>query len=204
MSDSMPQPAAPPAGNPIVARFAPLLAVVGLCWALFVINNLLWHNHLNQYGIVPRHLRGLVGILPAPFLHASFGHLLGNTVPLLLLGGVICWRSKSEFWEVTIAGILLGGGLTWLFARNATHIGASGLIFCFFGYLASLAYFRRTFGTLLVSVMCVFVYGGMVKGIIPTATPISWESHCAGLLAGITLAWAASKRDPIPVAAPVR
>jgi membrane associated rhomboid family serine protease len=97
---------------------------------------------------------------------------------------------------VTVAGTVLTGGLTWLFARNASHIGASGLIFCFFGYIASLAYFRRTFGTLVLSALCVLLYGGMIKGIVPTSTPISWESHLAGLLSGIALAWLSSKLNP--------
>jgi membrane associated rhomboid family serine protease len=117
-------------------------------------------------------------------------------VPLLIFGGVICARSKAEFWMIAIAGILMTGALTWLFARTASHIGASGLIFCFFGYIASLAWFRRTFGTLLLSAVCVLLYGGMLKGIVPTSTPISWESHVAGLVSGVVLAWLTSKVNP--------
>jgi membrane associated rhomboid family serine protease len=92
--------------------------------------------------------------------------------------------------------MFLSGGLTWIFARNATHIGASGLTFCFFGYLASLAYFRRTFGTLILSAVCVLAYGGMLKGILPTSTPVSWEGHIAGLVSGIVLAWLVPKLNP--------
>jgi len=170
--------------------------MVALCWLVFVVNNLLWNGHLNQYGILPRHLGSLPGILWAPFLHLSFEHVAANTLPLLILGVFICSRSKSEFVVIAIAGTILTGGLTWLFARKAIHIGASGLIFCFFGYLASLAVFRRTFGTLILSLVCLFAYGGMLKGILPTSTAISWESHVAGLVAGIALAWAASKLAP--------
>ena len=74
--------------------------------------------------------------------------------------------------------------MTWLIARPASHIGASGLIFCYFGYLASMAWFRRTFGTLCLSVVCILGYGGMVRGIFPTAAAVSWESHLSGLIAG--------------------
>ena len=99
---------------------------------------------------------------------------------------------------MTVAGILLGGGLTWLFARNACHIGASGLIFCYFGYLASLAWFHRTFGTLLLSVVCVIGYGGIVRGIVPTSAGISWESHLSGLVAGVALASLMAKLKATP------
>ena len=139
---------------------------------------------------MPRQIRSLPGIIYAPFLHASYQHLAANTLPLLILGGILCGRSRGEFVVVTVAGILLGGGLTWLFARNACHIGASGLIFCYFGYLASLAYFNRTFGTLCLSVVCIVGYGGIVRGIVPTSAGISWESHLSGLVAGIACGFA--------------
>ncbi len=136
----------------MIKRFTPILALTAACWLVFALNSLVWHGHLDQHGIIPRHLAGLAGIIWAPFLHASFQHLAANTVPLLVLGAIICARGKGEFAVVTVGGILLGGGLTWLFARNAIHIGASGLIFCYFGYVASLAWFNRTFGTLCLSV----------------------------------------------------
>jgi len=135
----------------MLKRFTPILALVALCWLVFLINNVMWHGHFAQYGILPRHLGSLPGIIWAPFLHGSFQHLVANTVPLLIMGGIICARSEAEFGIITVSGTLLSGGLTWIFARNASHIGASGLIFCFFGYVASLAYFRRTFGTLVLS-----------------------------------------------------
>ena len=182
----------------MLKRFTPIIALVGLCWLVFAANNLLWGGHLNQYGIAPRRLGSLPGIVWAPLLHGSFKHLVANTVPLLILGGIICGRSKSEFAMIAVAGTLLSGVLTWIFARNACHIGASGLIFCFFGYLASLAYFRRTFGTLVLSAVCILGYGGMLKGILPTSTAVSWEGHVAGLVSGIALAWVASKVKKTP------
>jgi len=153
-------------------------------------------GHLDQYGIRPRRVASLPGIIWAPFLHGSFSHLLANTVPLLLLGAILCARSESEFVVIAGAGALLTGALTWVFARNASHIGASGLIFCLFGYLASLALFRRTFGTFVLSLVCIVVYGGMVRGVLPTSPAVSWESHLAGLVAGVALAWMGSKFRP--------
>jgi membrane associated rhomboid family serine protease len=177
----------------LLQRFAPVLLVVALCWGVFVVNNLLLNGRLSQYGIIPRHVSSLAGILWAPFLHASFKHLAANTVPLLVLGGILCARSRREFWGVALCGILLGGGFTWIFARTAAHVGASGLIFCFFGYLASLAVFRRTLGTLALSTVCILGYGGMIRGILPTSAAVSWEGHAAGFVAGLVLAWLSSR-----------
>jgi membrane associated rhomboid family serine protease len=106
---------------------------------------------------------------------------------------MLCVRSKAEFSWVTLGGIIVGGGLTWVFGRTAIHIGASGLVFCFFGYLASLAFFKRNLMTIGLSVVCILVYGGVLKGVLPNAGPVSWEGHLAGLLAGIIAAWVGSK-----------
>jgi membrane associated rhomboid family serine protease len=179
--------------TPVLKRFVPILILVGLCWLVFGLDRALWGGRLTQHGVLPRQVQGLPGILWAPFLHGSFKHLAANTVPLLFLGGILCVRSRLEFALVAVAGILLSGGLTWVLARNACHIGASGLVFCFFGYLASQALFRRTFGTLALSAVCLLAYGGMLRGMLPTSAAISWESHVAGLLAGVGLAWAASR-----------
>jgi membrane associated rhomboid family serine protease len=107
------------------------LTLVALCWLVFGVNQLLWHGQLNQYGIIPRRLGSLPGIIWSPFLHGSFMHLVANNVPLLVLGGILCGRSTSEFALVAVLGMVLSGGLTWLAARSACHIGASGQVFWF-------------------------------------------------------------------------
>ena len=177
----------------MVKRFIPIVLLTAVCWLVFLVNNGVWGGSFDRYGIVPRQVSSLPGIVFAPFLHGSYRHLTANTLPLLILGAILCARGKGEFVVVTAGGILLGGGMTWLFARSASHIGASGLIFCYFGYLASLAWFNRTFGTLLISVVCIVGYGGLVRGIVPTSARISWESHLAGLVAGVVLAWFMAK-----------
>src|SRR5467141_484344 len=178
-----------PKSNSILKRLTPVLVLVALCWAVFILNNLILHGHLNQYGLRPRHIGGLPGIIWSPFLHGSFQHLMANTVPLALLGAILCLRGRNEFAIVTMMGVILSGVLTWLIGRNAYHIGASGLIFCFFGYLASLAFFERKIGTLLLSIVCIVGYGGIIRGILPTSSAVSWEGHLAGFISGITLAW---------------
>jgi membrane associated rhomboid family serine protease len=185
-----------PASMAVLKRFVPIVALVALCWLVFGLNELFWHGNLNRFGIIPRHFSSLPGILWSPFLHVSVAHLTANTLPLLILGAILCGRSLAEFFEVVVVGILLTGLLTWIFGRTASHVGASGLIFCFFGYITSMAYFRRTFGTLLLSVVCLIGYGGMLKGVLPTSAPVSWEGHAAGLVAGIALAWIWARLTP--------
>jgi membrane associated rhomboid family serine protease len=180
-------------------RFVPVITLTAICWVVFLINNVVLGGRLLEYGIVPRHVSSLPGILWAPFLHGSLAHITANTIPLFVLGAIISARGKPEFMLVTTLGILLTGLVTWLFARPAVHVGASGLIFCYFGYLASLAWFNRTFGTLLLSLACLVAYGGILRGIFPADPHISWESHAAGLITGITLAWFTAKLKNTPL-----
>lgn len=177
----------------MLKRFTPVFILTAACWLVFAINNVALNGRLSQYGIIPRQLSGLPGILWAPFLHASLAHLVTNTFPLSILGAVLCARSRKEFIEVAVSGTLMGGFATWLFARNADHIGASGLIFCFFGYLTSMAWFKRNAGTFILSAICVLGYGGMLRGIFPTSAHISWEGHLFGLLSGVLLAFIDAK-----------
>ena len=178
-----------------LSRFMPIITLVGACWAVFLVNNLMLHAQLNQYGIIPRRIHSLPGIVFAPFLHGSYQHLIANSLPLLILGAVLCARSKGEFIVVTVCGIVGGGGLTWLFARHAAHIGASGMVFCYFGYLSSLAFFRRSFGTLLISLVCIIAYGGIIRGLMPTSAAVSWEGHLAGLVTGVAAGWFIARVD---------
>jgi len=170
-------------------QLAPILVVVALCWFGFLLNSITAVHSLNHRGVVPRHLSSLPAIIWAPFMHASFTHLAANTPPLLILGAILCARSRTEFTFVTLCGTLFGGGLIWLAGRHASHIGASGLIFCYFGYMVSAALFKRTLTFLLLSIVCTLAYGAMLKGLLPGSGTVSWESHLAGFAAGILAAW---------------
>lgn len=179
----------------LLKRFIPVIGFVAVCWAVFLVNNVLLGGALDRFGIVPRQVDGLPGIIFSPVLHVSLKHLIANTLPLVVLGAILCARGRSEFWTVTLAGALIGGVLTWIFGRKAYHIGASGLIFCYFGYVASLAWFRRTLLNFVLSVGCVLLYGGMLKGMMPVSGAISWESHLAGLIASVTIASFSQRSD---------
>lgn len=177
-------------------KLYPVLFFVGLCWLVFVVNNLICHGRFNSYGIVPRTVIGLRGIVCAPFLHASFHHILANTMPLLVLGAVIAWRSPAVYLAITAAGLLISGALTWLAARHGCHIGASGLVFCYFAYIIGHAWYQRTGINILVALICGVFYGGLIWGLSPFQTGVSWEGHAAGVFAGLLLARTAKPKPP--------
>ena len=144
------------------------------------------HNALNSYGIRPHSLIGLRGILFAPFLHGGFGHLIGNTVPFLILGWLVMIQETSDFWIVTIITMIVGGLGTWIFGEpNSVHIGASGLIFGYLGFLLLRGYFQRNVASILLSLVVGFLYGGYIWGVLPTQSGISWQGHLFGFLGGV-------------------
>jgi len=96
------------------------------------------------FGIEPRRLRGLDGVIGAPFLHGNFSHLISNTVGLIVLGGLVCMHSAATFLRVTVFVTLAAGIATWLMARNGLHVGASSLVFGYFGYLLARGFVERT------------------------------------------------------------
>lgn len=164
-----------------------VLAAVALLWGVEVANFLSGHQ-FNEWGILPRTLVGLRGIPLSPFLHANLGHLLVNTLPFLVLGGLVCLQGRRVFLGVSLAIVICGGTTLWLFGRVGYHIGASGLIFGYFGYLVARGWYERSIRSILIALATLFFYGGLVWGVLPTNTYISWEGHLFGLLAGILAA----------------
>ena len=169
--------------------FALLMIPVALMWVLEVIDRLTgWE--LDSWGIRPRSFGGLVGIVCSPFLHGDFSHLLANTLPLLILGGVIMMSSPRTFVTVTLNVILLGGLGVWLIGgRNEIHIGASGLVFGYFGFLIMRGYFERSLSSLLIAALVIVFYGSLIWGVFPIQRGVSWEGHLMGFLAGTLAAW---------------
>lgn len=164
-----------------------LAGMLALMWAVQLVDEIVLSDRFEDDGIRPRHVDGLLGILWAPFLHGGFAHLVANTLPFLVLGGLVIAHSRRRWIEVTVAVVLVGGILTWLFGRTASHIGASGLIFGYFGYLIGSAFFRRNATAIITALVAVVVYGGIVFGFVPRAG-VSWEGHVFGALAGLGFA----------------
>ncbi len=163
------------------ARF--LVGFVAILWAVEVVSWLV--PFVDQFGVRPRTTFGLLGILFHPFLHGGVGHVLSNSIGLLLFGAMIVLRRERDLYLTMLASALLGGLGIWLFGRSANHIGASGVVFGLFGYLLAVGFFERKLGSILLSLFVIFTWGGLLFGVLPTAAGVSWEGHLFGLLAGI-------------------
>jgi hypothetical protein len=123
--------------SPIVKAVQLMVVLTAGLWLIEVVDVLIFDSGLDEQGIVPRTWSGLDGVLWAPFLHGGFGHLLANTLPLLVLGGFVALGGMRRWVAVTAFVVITGGLATWLVARPAIHIGASGLIFGYAGFLLS-------------------------------------------------------------------
>jgi len=144
---------------------------------------------LRDFGLIPRTMMGLVGIITSPFLHGSFLHLLGNTISFITFAIFLSLLEAEKMFAKMFFIVLFGGILTWLFGRSANHIGASGLIFGLWGYMLLSGWFSRQIKYMFVSFVLIGMYSGMVFGLLPLRSGVSFESHIFGFIAGIIVAW---------------
>ncbi|MGB3573849.1 MAG: rhomboid family intramembrane serine protease [Phormidesmis sp.] len=165
-----------------------LLGIVALLWVIEAVDLIFFNGALNNLGIRPRTVSGLWGILFAPFLHGNFAHLLANTIPLVSLGWLIMLRKSEDLIPVTIISALVGGFGTWLIGSPGVHIGASGVIFGYFGFLLLRGYFERSLVAIAFSLLVTFLYSGIIWGVLPSQPGISWEGHLCGFIGGIIAA----------------
>lgn len=162
----------------------PWLIGIAALWVFNIINWLMG-SVFNILGIYPRHFRGLIGIIFAPFLHQNFNHLFFNTIPLFALGLMLLSLGTALFAWVSVCVMGVGGLLVWVFGRRALHIGASGLVSGYFGFIVVAAYFQTSVITVLVAGIALYYFGGIFLGIFPKEEKVSWESHLYGFLSGI-------------------
>ena len=166
-----------------------MIAVIGALWLVEIVDVLLLDHALERQGIQPRDLSGLDGILLAPLLHDDFAHLISNTIPLAVLSALVLLRGVPRWLRVTTIVVVVGGLATWLLARSANHIGASGVVFGYLGFLLAAGFFERSARAIALGAVTGLAYGGLLWGVLPTRPGISWESHLFGLLAGGLAAW---------------
>lgn len=171
--------------------------MVATMWVLELLDILIFGQRLNLFGIIPRHIIGLRGILFAPFLHGGLVHLVANTIPLLTLGWFVMLQETSDFFVVTAITMLVSGVGVWLLGSTGVHVGASGIIFGYLGFLLARGYFERNFPSILLSLIVGFLYGGALWGILPTVPGISWEGHLFGFVGGIVAARFLSQRKKL-------
>lgn len=170
-----------------------LLATV--MWVSEIVDTILGGD-LDAYGILPRNVEGLDGIAWAPFLHSGFEHLAGNTVPFVILGGIIALSGIARVVGVFLIVALVGGLGTWVAApETAIHIGASGIVFGFAAYVIARWLYTRRAAHILTAVVVVAIWGAtLLGGLVPTEG-VSWQGHLFGGLGGLVAAWALDGRE---------
>lgn len=164
-------------------------SVAGL-WLIHLVNALIFDGGLNAHGVAPRTLGGLLGILFMPLLHGGWGHLIANTLgaPLAFLASE---RRVSDLVLVSIGSALSAGLGAWLFgAAGSVHIGASGVIYGFLGFVMGRGIFERRFVSVLLAGVTTFLYGGLMMGVLPllAGVGVSWQGHLFGWLGGFFIA----------------
>lgn len=190
MPNRVPAPAHRPFFTTLRAHALLLGVLVGSMWALEIVDRLLPFVQLEAHGIHPRSVSGLTGIAFSPFLHGDFSHLIANTLPLLVLGGLVLAGGRGVFFGTTTFVIIVGGTAVWLLAPpNTNHIGASGLVFGYLGFLLARGWFERSVGWTLLALAVLIAYGGLLFGVLPGQPGISWQGHLFGFVAGIIAAW---------------
>ncbi|MDZ7737317.1 MAG: rhomboid family intramembrane serine protease [Gammaproteobacteria bacterium] len=176
---------------------AGVFGCVVVAWLIHIVA-LVADLNLASLGIRPLVAGGLVGVLTAPLVHGSWGHLISNTLPLLILGTALIYITPRAA-RIAIPVIWLGSGLgVWLFARESIHIGASGLTYGMLFYLFIIGILRRDRQSIALTLLVFFLYGGMIWGVFPLAPGISFEYHLFGALAGVICAFVLKGLDPLP------
>lgn len=176
-------------------KFIPLLPTsifIVLIWMVYLIN-LEFNLNLNDFGMRPRTIKGLIGIVSMPFLHADLEHLWSNTLPMMVLPFLLFHFYNEMAWQVLFWLIFMTGLWVWIAARPANHIGASGLVYALVSFLIFSGFMRGNRKLIAISLIVVFLYGSLFWGIFPIEPHISWEGHLFGAIAGLMAAYAFRK-----------
>jgi len=166
-----------------------------LIWLIKIIEVSL-HLNFTFLGIFPLRIKGLIGIVTAPLVHSDFQHLAANSLPLLILGSGLFYFYREIAGKVFLLIYLISNIWIWFGARYAYHIGASGIIYGMASFLFFSGVIRKNVKLMAISLLVVFLYGGMVWGLLPIQPHVSWESHLMGAIAGLVLAFYYRDRGP--------
>lgn len=165
------------------------LTAVFILWVIHAVNWILPVD-LRYFGIRPRSVDGLAGILWAPFLHGNLRHLIANSGALFVLLTVATAYNRRLAWRAVAFIVAVGGLMVWVFGNpGAVHIGASGVVFGLIGFLLAVGFFRREWVALMVSVLVLVLYGGALLSLLSPVPGVSWSSHFFGFLSGVLAAW---------------
>jgi membrane associated rhomboid family serine protease len=191
------RPNSPTDARRLRIAFTLSLSFVLLLWVVKLAEHLGGLDFI-QFGNYPRLVDSLGGILFSPFIHGSFTHLFANTAPIIVIGTLLIYGYPRAA-KVLLPAVYLGSGVAvWLFAREAYHIGASGLAFGMLFFVLTVGVLRWDRRSIALSLVVFFLYGGMVWGVLPALREVSFESHLSGGLIGVVLAFLLRHRDPEP------
>lgn len=172
-----------------VLKKVKIVSSILLVFLLVLIINFVLDGKLTQFGILPRTVDGVFGILFAPFIHGGIGHLINNIIAFSIFSAICLSRSISFYFVSSLFIIIVSGVLIWILGREAYHYGASGWVFGLWSLSIATAWFERSFKNIVIAIVILFFYGGMIYGVLPTDPKISYESHLYGALAGILFAY---------------
>ncbi len=161
--------------------------LVFLIWFIYWIEIQFGFN-FNKFGVYPRNLSGLKGVLSSPFIHSDTNHIFNNSMPLFVLSLSLFYFYKEMAIKILLFGGLLTGLLTWLIARESYHIGASGIVYLLFSFVFFSGIIRKHFRLVAVSLITIFLYGSMIWYVLPIKEEMSWEGHLSGLIIGFLFA----------------
>ena len=161
-----------------------ILKLLAGLWGIHGVNMLTGYK-LNRLGIYPRNQFGFFGVFCSFLLHKDFNHLFFNSIPLFALALFMCSFSLQTFLLSTVMIVLLSGIAVWLLGRKARHIGASGVIMGYFGFILASAYLKPTFTSFFLAGIALYYFGSILLSVFPTEESVSWESHLFGFIAGI-------------------
>lgn len=166
-----------------------VLFLLTILWSINILNKILGYR-LNWLGIHPRKIIGLPGIVFSPFLHGNFEHLFLNSIPLFVLINLMLLPGRGMFYMASIIIIIISGAIVWLIGKPGVHVGASGLIMGYFGYLFASSYHNPSIISVALSIVVLYYFGTMILlAIFPTERGVSWEGHVAGFVAGVFAAY---------------
>jgi membrane associated rhomboid family serine protease len=143
---------------------------------------------LYNLGVYPRHIKGIIGVITAPLIHADFGHLISNSIPLLVLGAGLFYYYRTVAYKIFFLILFATGFWVWVSARPSYHIGASGVVYGLATFMFVSGAIKKNMSLAAFSLVVVFLYGNLIWGVLPVIPHISWESHLMGAIAGIVMA----------------